>query len=143
MRFLPRWLGQRAAPLSEKATAAQRRGLAGEQQAERHLRRQGLKVLVRRYQCRFGEADLVARDGDTLVFIEVKTRQSDHFGDPALAVTPKKQRHISRVALDYLRRLGSPEIPVRFDIVEVVGEGATAECRHIRNAFPLAEPYLY
>jgi len=118
-------------------------GWKGEKQAARHLRRAGLKILVRRYRCRLGEVDLVAREGDTLVFVEVKTRESADHGDPAEAVTREKQQHISRVALDYLGRLGNPGIPVRFDVVEVISSSKPARCHHIRDAFSLTEPYLY
>ncbi|MBI4027393.1 MAG: YraN family protein [Verrucomicrobia bacterium] len=118
-------------------------GFEGELEAARHLKRSRLKILVHRYRCRLGEIDLVAREGDTLVFVEVKTRQNADFGEPAEAVTLEKQRHISRVALDYLRRLHNPEIPVRFDVVEIVSSGNALRCRHIRDAFSLAEPYIY
>jgi len=121
----------------------QERGLLGEKAASRYLKKQGLKILVRRYRCRFGEIDLVARDGDTLVFVEVKLRASRSFGDPSQAVTPEKQKHMSRVALDYLRRLNHPHIPVRFDVVEVVLQPEKTECHHIRDSFSLVEPYIY
>jgi putative endonuclease len=121
----------------------QSKGLEGEQSAARFLKKSGLKILVPRYRCSYGEVDLVARDGDTLVFIEVKMRSSDEFGDPSLAVTPEKQKHISRVALDYLRSINHPEIPVRFDIVEVLSTGKNPECRHIRDAFTISAPYFY
>ncbi len=120
-----------------------KQGDEGEEAAARHLSRNGLKILVRQYRCKLGEIDLVAREGDTLVFVEVKTRATKDFGDPSDAVTPEKQRHISRVALDYLRRLHNPEIPVRFDIVEVLMSGDNMECNHIPNAFGLSEPYIY
>jgi len=128
---------------SSTPDSRQRFGLEGEVEAASHLKRNGFKILVKRYRCRFGEVDLVAREGDTLVFIEVKTRGSQDFGGPALAVTPEKQKHISRVALDYLRRLHNPEIPVRFDIVEVISSGEKPLCNHIRDAFTLSEPYIY
>ena len=85
----------------------------------------------------------MARDGDALIFVEVKTRSSSSYGDPSQAVTPEKQKHISRVALDYLRRLNHPEIPIRFDVVEVIHLSGFIECYHIKNAFPLSEPYIY
>jgi putative endonuclease len=122
----------------------QEKGKAGERAAARHLKSNGLKILVERYRCRLGEVDLVAREGDTLVFVEVKARRSADHGDPSQAVTPEKQRHISRVALDYLRRLHHPDIPVRFDVVEVILKNdEPSACHHIRDAFPLTEPYLY
>jgi putative endonuclease len=123
----------------EKSDGNQDKGLQGERRAAQFLKKQGYKILVERYRCHYGEIDLVARDKDTLVFIEVKTRASEEFGDPSLAVTDEKQIHISRVALDYLRRLKNPEVPVRFDVVEVLPNG----CNLIRDAFSLSEPYLY
>ena len=134
---------KRAKPAPAVSDPRQQRGFEGEIEAARYLKKNGLKILVHRYRCRFGEIDLVAREKDTLVFVEVKTRRSADFGDPSLAVTPEKQKHISRVALDYLRHLNNPEIPVRFDIVEVISSGSTVECNHIRDAFSLSEPYIY
>ena len=141
--FVTRLRDVRERWLSPKATDRQKRGAAGEAVAETFLRRARLKILVRRYKCRYGEVDLVARDKDTLVFIEVKTRRSAAFGDPAQAVTPEKQRHISRVALHYLREIGNPQIPVRFDIVEVLDDLTVPTCQHLPDAFPLAAPYIY
>ncbi|MDD2707419.1 MAG: YraN family protein [Verrucomicrobiae bacterium] len=115
----------------------------GEWQAAKFLQKHGFKILLKGYRCKMGEIDLVAREQDILVFVEVKTRQTIHYGDPASAVTPQKQRHICRVALDYLRRLRNPEIPVRFDIVEVVPDGSSARCTHYRDAFAMSEPYIY
>ncbi len=117
-------------------------GSEGEMAAARFLKRQGMKILVQNYRCRFGEIDLVTRDRDTLVFVEVKTRTSDKFGDPSQAVTTEKKRHMSRVALDYMRRLRLSRVQARFDIVEVTAVGAKWTCHHIPNAFPLSEPYL-
>jgi putative endonuclease len=118
-------------------------GFEGEKAAARFLKKQGFKILVPRYRCRYGEIDLVARDRDTLVFIEVKTRSSIDHGDPYEAVTEEKQKHMSRVALDYLRRIQNPEIPVRFDILEVILSAGKFICNHYPNAFSLSEPYIY
>lgn len=120
-----------------------RLGWDGERLAARHLRREGMKLLLSRYRCRWGEVDWVVRDRDTLVFVEVKTRQSELFGNPSEAVTRAKQKRMSRVALDYLQKLGNPEIPLRFDIVEVTIRPEGFQCHHIRDAFPCSEPYLY
>ena len=119
------------------------RGWKGEIAAARYLKKKGFKILVHQYRCKLGEIDLVARENKILVFIEVKTRSTSFYGDPSQAVTPEKQRHISRVALHYLRELRNPSIPVRFDIVEVIHSNGKLECQHIENAFPLAEPYIY
>lgn len=108
------------------------------------MRRIGYKVLYRNFRApKGGEVDLVCRDGDTLVFVEVKTRSSEAFGAPAEAVTRAKQRLITRGALAWLKLLGSPDILFRFDIVEVRIAGKKAEATVIRNAFGLPEPYRY
>ncbi len=121
----------------------QQKGLRGEIEVARYLKQKGFKILVHRYRCRFGEIDLTVRDGNTLVFVEVKTRGSSDFGEPSLAVTSEKQKHISQVALDYLRRLSYPPIAFRFDIVEVVYSDHQIEFQHIQDAFPLSEPFIY
>jgi len=119
-------------------------GYRGEQVAAQYLRRIGYKVLHHNYRApRGGEVDLVCREGDTLVFVEVKTRSSEAFGAPAEAVTRSKQHLIARGALTWLKLLGNPEIHFRFDIVEVRVVGKKAEATVIRNAFGLPEPYRY
>jgi putative endonuclease len=121
-------------------------GVRGEKLAARHLRRQGYKVLYRNFRGRQGgEIDLVCRDRDTLVFVEVKTRTREDFGRPLEAVHPDQQRRISLGALAWLRLLGNPDILFRFDIVEVVMSDAAAGPRVelVRNAFQLSEPYIY
>lgn len=121
-------------------------GRRGEEIAERALRREGFKILYRNFKSRHGgELDLVCRDKacDTLVFVEVKTRTTDAYGRPGEAVTPDKQRHISRGALAWLRLLDNPDIKFRFDIVEVVLRDSGPEVTILRDAFALSEPYLY
>ena len=120
-------------------------GERGEQLAAKFLRRRSYKILVRRYHTRRGEIDLVCRDGQTLVFVEVKTRTSEELGQPSEAVTTEKQRRLSRVALDYLRDIGNPAIQFRFDIVEVTMADPrhAADVRLIPNAFDLSVPYYY
>jgi putative endonuclease len=121
-------------------------GARGEKLAARHLRREGFKILYRNFRGRQGgEIDLVCRDHDTLVFIEVKTRTREDFGRPMEAVDRAKQRRISLGALAWLRLLGNPDILFRFDVVEIViPDGDTAPClEHVRDAFQLAEPYIY
>lgn len=120
-------------------------GARGEKLAARHLRRRGFKILYRNFRGRQGgEIDLVCRDRDTLVFVEVKTRTREDFGRPLDAVGPQKQRRISLGALAWLRLLGNPDILFRFDIVEVtIAEGARPRIDLIRDAFQLAQPYLY
>ena len=120
-------------------------GARGEKLAARYLRRRGFKILYRNFRGRQGgEIDLVCRDRDTLVFVEVKTRTREDFGRPLEAVGSQKQRRISLGALAWLRLLGNPDIFFRFDIVEVaIAEGAPPKIELIRNAFQLAEPYIY
>jgi putative endonuclease len=120
-------------------------GVWGEAVAERALRQKGYRILGRRVA--FGpreELDLVARDRDVLVFVEVKTRRSEDFGRPAEAVDRAKRHVLSRAAVRYLRRLHDPRIDFRFDVVEVVGEeGDPAPVvRHIEDAFALDPCYV-
>lgn len=121
-----------------------RRGRLGERAARRHLRRVGLKFLAANFRSPRGEIDLVFRDGDCLVFVEVKTRSSEDWTRPAAAVDADKRRRLSLAALDYLRLLGHPRVRVRFDIVEVLlAGGRVREVRHLPNVFALSAPYRY
>lgn len=113
-------------------------GRWGESLATRELKRRGYKILEQNYRNRLGEIDIVARDGDTLVFVEVKTRRSRRFGRARYAVTPAKQHKISMVALAYLKASGKLNSRARFDVVAIdaAGDGTTIEI--IKNAFSLA-----
>ena len=95
-------------------------GKTGEDLACRELRRRGYAVLARRYRTRWGEIDVVARDGDTLVFVEVKTRRRASFGGPIAAVNLAKQRRLINMARSFLLGLPGPEPPCRFDVVGVM-----------------------
>ncbi|MFH0954191.1 MAG: YraN family protein [Verrucomicrobiota bacterium] len=117
-----------------------RTGLWGEQQAADLLAREGYRILGRRV--RVGtrdELDIVARQNDVLVFVEVKTRRREDFGSPMSSVNRGKRHAQSRAALRYMERLRSRPAYFRFDVVEVVGtEGeGNPEIRHIENAFTL------
>ena len=115
-------------------------GRWGEREAEAFMRGQGMKILGRRVRVKpRGEIDLVAREGDTLVFIEVKTRASERMGRPFAAVNPRKRAQLGRAAMGYMRSLPSYPRFFRFDVVEVIGvpAGDPAQVRHIRNAFTL------
>jgi putative endonuclease len=94
-------------------------GIAGEDRACRELERRGYAIVARRYRTRVGELDIVARDGETLVFVEVKTRSSEEYGLPSEAVSARKQRKIWLMALDYVMRTDWHDRPCRFDVVEV------------------------
>lgn len=116
----------------------QRLGAAGESLAERALGRAGLRVLERRFRTREGEVDIVALDGEVVVFVEVKTRSGEPIAPPAESVTAGKRRKLARAALAWLARRGWLERRCRFDVVEVISRGPNrAEVRHLRDAFRL------
>lgn len=115
-----------------------RRGRVGEAAAKRHLKRAGLKFLTANFRTKSSEIDLVFRDGDCLVFVEVKARSEGGWTRPAAAVDQRKRGLLSQAAKEYLRRLSNPETKFRFDIIEVLLlDGAVSEERHLPNAFPL------
>lgn len=121
-----------------------RRGKLGEAAAKKHLRRAGLKFLTANFKSDRGEIDLIFRDQDCLVFVEVKTRSSEAWVRPAAAVNARKRRLLSQTALDYLRLLKHPNIKTRFDIVEVLlRDGRVNEVRHLPNSFPMEKPYRH
>ena len=122
-----------------------RRGAHGEKLACRFLRRHGYKILYRNFHGRRGgEIDIVCRDGDTLVFVEVKTRADEDFGRPIEAVGRDKQWRISHGGLAWLRLLDNPDILFRFDVVEVLmPDDARPRLELIQNAFQLPKPYIY
>lgn len=109
-------------------------GRRGEDLAARHLTRQGMVVLARGYRTSQGEVDLICRDGDRLVFVEVKTRRA---GQPAEAVDLAKQRRLTLAALHYQRRYGLLDTPARFDVVAIVwpDDRGRPAITHIQNAF--------
>jgi len=119
-------------------------GQLGERAARKHLGRAGLKFLAANFRSPRGEVDLVFRDGDCLVFVEVKTRSSEDWTRPATAVNARKRLLLSRAALDYLKLLKHPPVRIRFDIVEVLlRDGKVRELRHLPNTFSLSPPYRY
>ena len=122
-----------------------RRGRRGEKLASRFLRSRGYKILYRNFKNRRGgEIDIVCRDGDTLVFVEVKTRGGEEFGRPIEAVDRQKQMRVSKGGLAWLRLLDNPDVTFRFDVVEVLmPDEGEARCELIQNAFELSQPYIY
>jgi putative endonuclease len=121
-----------------------RRGEMGERASKKYLSRQGLKFLAANFRSARGEIDLVFRDNDCLVFVEVKTRSSEDWVRPAAYVNARKRRLLSQTALDYLRLLKNPPVKIRFDIVEVLlQDGAVREVRHLPNSFTMEKPYRY
>lgn len=121
-----------------------RYGELGELAARRELRRRGLKFLTANFRTKRGEIDLIFRDHDCLVFVEVKTRSSEEWMRPAAAVDRERRRRLTRAGLDYLHLLRNPPIKVRFDIIEVLLEdGVVREIRHLPNTFAMEKPYRY
>lgn len=110
-------------------------GKTGEDLAVRHLQALGYRVLARNFRCALGEIDVIAREGDYLVFVEIKTRRGGPMGEAKAAVDERKQRRISRVALRYLKERGQTEMRSRFDVVAVVVEGDRHRIELVRDAF--------
>jgi putative endonuclease len=110
-------------------------GQRGENVAAKYLREQGYKILIRNFRCDLGEVDIVARDGKTIVFVEVKTRVDD---DPAPEdqVNSPKRHQITKAAKFYMSRYGVPPPPARFDVVAIVWpQGREPQIRHTPDAF--------
>jgi putative endonuclease len=110
-------------------------GKSGEDLACRELEKRGYAIVARRYRVRSGEIDIVARDGDTLVFIEVKARNSHEFGSAAEAVTASKQHRLTRLATEYLMRHHLHDHPCRFDVIAIHYDAGTPKIEVIPNAF--------
>jgi putative endonuclease len=111
-------------------------GQSGETYACRELERRGYAILERRFRTRSGELDIVARDGETLVFVEVKARRTGRYGMPVEAVTPFKRRRILRMAAEYVLLKGVCNASCRFDIVSVLfGSGLRPKVEVLKSAF--------
>ncbi len=116
-------------------------GNSGENSAIQFLKDEGCTILERNYRTRFGEIDIIAQDGDFIVFVEVKTRRSIRCGNPFEAVDIRKQRRISKVALDYITRRGLHDTPARFDVIAVTPQrGGLPRIEIIRNGFDYVGP---
>lgn len=114
-------------------------GDRGESIAVTFLQGEGLTIVERNFRCVCGEIDIVARDGRAIVFVEVKCRNNRTYGPPQLAVTPFKQRQISKAALVWLSKKRLYDVEARFDVVAILlKEHDLPEIEHIRNAFELA-----
>ena len=114
-------------------------GRDGEEIAAEYLRNNGYRIVEKNYKNRFGEIDIIAKDGNTVVFIEVKTRNTPSYGTPSSAVDSKKQQRIGKVALTYLTKKGLTQHPVRFDAVSI----CDGEIEVIRDAFELREDFSW
>lgn len=114
-------------------------GNRGESLAVRHLQQQGYRILSRQMRNRFGEVDIVAMDGECLVFVEVKTRQSTARGRPEEAVTADKQRRITRAALAWMKSQRQLDRRCRFDVVAITWrDHESPAIEHIQHAFEAA-----
>lgn len=111
-------------------------GKRGEDMAAAYLLKKKYTIIARNYRQKTGEIDIIARDRQTLVFIEVKTRSSLLFGQPYEAVTTKKQVQLSRVALDYMSRNRQLDHAARFDVISIlIPQNGKTEIEHLRNCF--------
>ncbi|MCA9133882.1 MAG: YraN family protein [Planctomycetales bacterium] len=139
LQLVGRWIRSRGRFLWEaRALTRGWLGPAGERTAARYLQRQGYRIVARGHRQRLGEIDLIALDGDCLVFVEVKTWASDQQGDPSLAVNLRKQERLTRAALIYLKQRRLLEYPARFDVVSIVWPAAAKarpRIRHFKSAF--------
>jgi len=115
-------------------------GIKGEEEAARFLTRSGFAILDRNVRTRAGEIDLVAKEGRTLVFVEVKTRRDLEGDPPQAAVHTRKQNRLAKLAHGYLKQKRIRQTPCRFDVVSVIinDEGGVKAIRHIPNAFSVA-----
>jgi putative endonuclease len=110
-------------------------GQRGENVAARYLRNQGYRIIERNFRCEVGEVDIIARDGKTLVFVEVKTRSHDD-PTPEDQINQPKRHQLTKAANFYLSRYGTPQPPARFDVVAIVWpSGREAQIRHTTDAF--------
>jgi putative endonuclease len=113
-------------------------GERGETLAFEKITRLGYTHIIRNYRCRLGEVDLVAKDGDVLVFIEIKTRKGRSLGFAKEAVNARKRKQISKVALNYMKTNNCCDVSARFDVVAVAIGSGLPQIEVIKNAFDLA-----
>ncbi len=137
-RWIEKWFGKSAEPAHLKS------GRWGERRAVRFLKARGWKIVGERVRAgKHDELDVIAMDGEVLVFVEVKTRKNEDYGRPFAAVNKEKRKRLSRAAISYLKKKNIKPDHIRFDVVEVIGEPdrGEPEIRHIENAFPLDSAY--
>ena len=114
-------------------------GRRGEELASRFLKKLHYKILEKNFRCKFGEIDIIALQGKTLVFVEVKTRSSPEYGGPQASVTPKKREQLIKVAFFYLQKNRLFDRDARFDVVAVEFDSGEKRIELIRNAFELSQ----
>lgn len=118
-------------------------GKSGEEAAVGLLIKKGYKILARNYKSKFGEIDIIAKEGDTFCFIEVKTRRSDRFGFPQDAVQARKQMQISKAALGFLQENSLLDRKARFDVISVMHAEDGSKMDLIKDAFELDARFTY
>ena len=116
----------------------QKFGVQSEELAAWYLKKSGYKILEQNYRTRLGEIDIIAKDKKTIVFVEVKSRRSVRYGSPKWSVTHQKQRKISMVALQYLKKSRQMNAAARFDVVAVISNQDEPQIEVVKNAFELA-----
>ena len=131
----PRDLIDRAVSWVQALRAQLPLGRRGERAAEKYLRRNGYRIVARNFRAAGAEIDIVAMDGDTLVFVEVKTRRSHDAGAPEEAVDERKQKQIRRAAEMFATRYRADDATMRFDIIAIDASGERLEIELLRNAF--------
>ena len=107
------------------------KGRIGEARAEYFLKQSGYKIITTNYRCSAGEIDIIAVENNILVFLEVKSRRNLDYGNPSEAVNYKKQHHIATSAITYIKQNNLFNLPVRFDVVEIIGD----DIKLIKGAF--------
>ncbi len=112
-------------------------GKSGEKLAVAFLKKKGYRILSVNFRTRSGEIDIIAEHKNIIIFIEVKSRSTDSFGSPVQAVTPRKQRQISKVALEYISIHNFFDTDARFDVISIYYQNKKAVIDHILNAFEL------
>ena len=128
-------MGQQGKQRGSRSGGYSHQGQEGEQLAVRHLKRLGYRIICRNYRSPLGEIDIIARHRGVLVFVEVKSRSTETFGSPKLAVTLAKQRKLSQVAWHYLQQHNLTEASARFDVVTISGTKGSPFFEVIENAF--------
>ena len=134
---MPFALDQRKPIMQDKR---QQFGKKSENLAVWYLKKIGYKIIEQNYRTPLGEIDIIAKEKKTIVFVEVKSRQSIRYGNPKWAVTPKKQRKISMVALQYLKSIRQTDAKARFDVVAITSNRDEPRIEIVKNAFELAYP---
>jgi putative endonuclease len=109
-------------------------GKLGELAAEKFLQKSGYKIIAKNWRTRFGEIDIIAKDGDCFVFAEVKTRSNERYGAPEEAVTKTKQQHLLLAAQLYLQTIKENDALWRIDVLALLKDGEGYRIRHLKNA---------